>query len=363
MPILSQSKNLTTNRTIFRLSISPLTQRRLANFRKNKRGYWSLWIFLALFLFSLPAEFIANDKPLLIRFQNNYYSPVLVAYPETVFGGDFETEANYRDTFVRALIENDGWMLWPLIPYSYNTINYNLQTPAPSPPSRGNWLGTDDQARDVVARLIYGFRIAVLFGLILTFFGSIIGIFVGAVQGYFGGWVDLLGQRLIEVWSGLPILYLLIILASVVEPNFWWLLGLMLLFSWMGLVGVVRAEFLRARNFDFVRAARALGLSDRKIMMRHVLPNAMVSTLTFLPFILTGSVTVLTSLDFLGFGLPPGSPSLGELLNQGKNNLQAPWLGFTSFFLLSIMLSLLVFIGEAVRDAFDPRKMFDHGRQ
>ena len=363
VPILSQSKNLTTNRTIFRLSISPLTQRRLANFRKNKRGYWSLWIFLALFLFSLPAEFIANDKPLLIRFQNNYYSPVFVAYPETVFGGDFETEANYRDTFVRALIENDGWMLWPLIPYSYNTINYNLQTPAPSPPSRGNWLGTDDQARDVVARLIYGFRIAVLFGLILTFFGSIIGILVGAVQGYFGGWVDLLGQRLIEVWSGLPILYLLIILASVVEPNFWWLLGLMLLFSWMGLVGVVRAEFLRARNFDFVRAARALGLSDRKIMMRHVLPNAMVSTLTFLPFILTGSVTVLTSLDFLGFGLPPGSPSLGELLNQGKNNLQAPWLGFTSFFLLSIMLSLLVFIGEAVRDAFDPRKMFDHGRQ
>ena len=363
VPIFSQSKNLTTNRTIFRLSISPLTQRRLGNFRKNKRGYWSLWIFLALFLFSLPAEFIANDKPLLIRFQNNYYSPVLVAYPETVFGGDFETEANYRDTFVRALIENDGWMLWPLIPYSYNTINYNLQTPAPSPPSRGNWLGTDDQARDVVARLIYGFRIAVLFGLILTFFGSIIGILVGAVQGYFGGWVDLLGQRLIEVWSGLPILYLLIILASVVEPNFWWLLGLMLLFSWMGLVGVVRAEFLRARNFDFVRAARALGLSDRKIMMRHVLPNAMVSTLTFLPFILTGSVTVLTSLDFLGFGLPPGSPSLGELLNQGKNNLQAPWLGFTSFFLLSIMLSLLVFIGEAVRDAFDPRKMFDHGRQ
>ena len=363
VPILSQSKNLTTNRTIFRLSISPLTQRRLANFRKNKRGYWSLWIFLALFLFSLPAEFIANDKPLLIRFQNHYYSPVLVAYPETIFGGDFETEANYRDTFVRALIENDGWMLWPLIPYSYNTINYNLQTPAPSPPSHGNWLGTDDQARDVVARLIYGFRIAVLFGLILTFFGSIIGILVGAVQGYFGGWVDLLGQRLIEVWSGLPILYLLIILASVVEPNFWWLLGLMLLFSWMGLVGVVRAEFLRARNFDFVRAARALGLSDRKIMMRHVLPNAMVSTLTFLPFILTGSVTVLTSLDFLGFGLPPGSPSLGELLNQGKNNLQAPWLGFTSFFLLSIMLSLLVFIGEAVRDAFDPRKMFDHGRQ
>tara|TARA_B100000315_G_C14563145_1_gene581543 strand:- start:138 stop:1079 length:942 start_codon:yes stop_codon:yes gene_type:complete len=309
-----------------------------------------------LFAISLPAEFIANDKPLLIRFQGHYYMPVLATYPETTFGGDFETETNYRDVFVRQLIENEGWMLWPIIPFSYNTINYHLDRPAPSPPNGRNWLGTDDQARDVVARLIYGFRISVLFGLILTFFGSLIGIFIGAIQGYFGGWIDLIGQRIIEIWSGLPILYLLIILASVVEPNFWWLLGLMLLFSWMGLVGVVRAEFLRARNFDFVRAARALGLSDYKIMIRHVLPNAMVSTLTFLPFILTGSVTILTSLDFLGFGLPPGSPSLGELLNQGKNNLQAPWLGFTSFFLLSLMLSLLVFIGEAVRDAFDPRK-------
>ena len=288
---------------------------------------------------------------------------MVFSYPETVFGGDFETEANYQDKYIKKLIENDGWILWPLIPFSYNTINYALESPAPSPPTKDNWLGTDDQARDVVARLIYGFRISVLFGLALTFFGSIIGILVGAVQGYFGGWVDLLGQRLIEVWSGLPILYLLIILASIVEPNFWWLLGLMLLFSWMGLVGVVRAEFLRARNFDFVRAARALGLSDSKIMLRHVLPNAMVSTLTFLPFILTGSVTVLTSLDFLGFGLPPGSPSLGELLNQGKNNLQAPWLGFTSFLLLSIMLSLLVFIGEAVRDAFDPRKTFGQREQ
>ena len=341
---------------IFRIPLSPLTRRRLTNFRCNRRGYWSLWIFLILFAISLPAEFIANDKPLLIRFQEQYYVPVLATYPETAFGGDFETEADYRDTFVRELIESEGWMLWPLVPYSFNTINYHLDRPAPSPPSSSNWLGTDDQARDVVARLIYGFRISVLFGLVLTFFGSIIGIFVGAVQGYFGGWVDLIGQRIIEIWSGLPILYLLIILASVVEPNFWWLLGLMLLFSWMGLVGVVRAEFLRARNFDFVRAARALGLSDRTIMIRHVLPNAMVSTLTFLPFILTGSVTVLTSLDFLGFGLPPGSPSLGELLNQGKNNLQAPWLGFTTFFLLSLMLSLLVFIGEAVRDAFDPRK-------
>ena len=340
----------------FRIPITPIVQRRLTSFRRNSRGFWSLWIFLLLFAISLPAEFIANDKPLLMRFQGHYYMPVLATYPETTFGGDFETEADYRDAFVRQLIENEGWMLWPIIPFSYNTINYHLDRPAPSPPNGRNWLGTDDQARDVVARLIYGFRISVLFGLILTFFGSLIGIFIGAVQGYFGGWIDLIGQRIIEIWSGLPILYLLIILASVVEPNFWWLLGLMLLFSWMGLVGVVRAEFLRARNFDFVRAARALGLSDYKIMIRHVLPNAMVSTLTFLPFILTGSVTILTSLDFLGFGLPPGSPSLGELLNQGKNNLQAPWLGFTSFFLLSLMLSLLVFIGEAVRDAFDPRK-------
>ena len=340
----------------FRIPITPIVQRRLTSFRRNSRGFWSLWIFLVLFAISLPAEFIANDKPLLIRFQGHYYMPVLATYPETTFGGDFETEANYRDAFVHRLIEDEGWMLWPIIPFSYNTINYHLDRPAPSPPSGTNWLGTDDQARDVVARLIYGFRISVLFGLVLTFFGSLIGICIGAIQGYFGGWIDLIGQRIIEIWSGLPILYLLIILASVIEPNFWWLLGLMLLFSWMGLVGVVRAEFLRARNFDFVRAARALGLSDYKIMIRHVLPNAMVSTLTFLPFILTGSVTVLTSLDFLGFGLPPGSPSLGELLNQGKNNLQAPWLGFTSFFLLSLMLSLLVFIGEAVRDAFDPRK-------
>ena len=357
MPAL-KAPQTASNRTkgTYHLHVSPLTRRRLRNFRSNRRGYWSLWIFLVLFAISLPAEFIANDKPLLIRFKEQYYMPVLVTYPETVFGGEFETEANYRDAFVRELIVGEGWMLWPLIPYSFNTINYNLEHPAPSPPDRNNWLGTDDQARDVVARLIYGFRISVLFGLTLTFFGSIIGICVGALQGYFGGWVDLIGQRIIEIWSGLPILYLLIILASVVEPNFWWLLGLMLLFSWMGLVGVVRAEFLRARNFDFVRAARALGLSDYKIMIRHVLPNAMVSTLTFLPFILTGAVTILTSLDFLGFGLPPGSPSLGELLNQGKNNLQAPWLGFTSFFLLSLMLSLLVFIGEAVRDAFDPRK-------
>ena len=340
------------------LQLSRLNRRRLDQFKRNRRGFWSLWFFLALFLVSLPAEFIANDKPLLMRYDGSFYAPVLIEYPETTFGGDFETEAEYRDPFVAELIEAKGWMVWPPIPYSYRTINYELETPAPSPPTAANWLGTDDQARDVAARLLYGFRISVLFGLTLTFFSSIVGVAAGAVQGYFGGWVDLLFQRFIEIWSGLPDLFLLIILASVVEPNFWWLLGLLLLFRWMGLVGVVRAEFLRARNFDFVRAARALGVGDIGIMRRHVLPNAMVSTFTFLPFILTGSVTVLTSLDFLGLGLPPGSPSLGELLNQGKRNLQAPWLGFTAIIVLAFMLSLLVFIGEAVRDAFDPRKTF-----
>ncbi|MBW2066710.1 MAG: ABC transporter permease [Deltaproteobacteria bacterium] len=336
--------------------ISPLTRRRLMNFRANSRGYWSLWIFLTLFVMSLFAEFIANDKPLLLRYDGKFYFPVLFEYPETTFGGFLPTEADYRDPEVAELIEKKGWMIWPPIPYSYDTINYDLKVPAPAPPSADNWLGTDDQGRDVVARLIYGFRISVLFGLILTVISSLVGIAAGAVQGYFGGWIDLLFQRFIEIWSGLPILYLLIILASVVEPNFWWLLGLMLLFSWMSLVGVVRAEFLRVRNFDYVRAARALGVSDAMIMFRHILPNAMVATLTFLPFILNGSITTLTALDFLGFGLPPGSPSLGELLNQGKNNLQAPWLGITAFMVLAVMLSLLIFIGEAVRDAFDPRK-------
>jgi microcin C transport system permease protein len=306
---------------LFGVRISRLNRRRLQNFQRNRRGFWSLWIFLAIFVCTLPAEFIANDKPLAIWFDGGLYLPVVRSYPETVFGGDFETEADYRDPFVKELIEAKGWIAWPMIRFSYDTINYDLDRPAPSPPAAMNWLGTDDQARDVAARLIYGFRISVLFGLVLTAISSVIGIAAGAVQGYFGGWTDLIFQRFIEIWSGLPILYLLIILASVVEPNFWWLLGLMLLFSWMGLVGVVRAEFLRARNLDFVRAARALGVSNAGIMFKHILPNAMVATLTFLPFILTGSVTILTSLDFLGFGLPPGSPSLGELLNQGKNNL------------------------------------------
>lgn len=338
------------------MTLTPLMRRRLHNFRANRRGYWSLWMFLVIFGLSLCAEVIANDKPLLIRYEGGFYFPVVRHYPETTFGGVFPTEAVYRDPALIALIQAKGWMVWPPIPFSYDTINYALPVPAPAPPSRVNWLGTDDQGRDLVARLIYGFRISVLFGLTLTLASSLIGVVAGAVQGYFGGWVDLLFQRAMEIWSGMPVLYLLIILASIVEPNFWWLLGLMLLFSWMSLVGVVRAEFLRGRNFDYVRAARALGVRNTVIMFRHVLPNAMVATITFLPFILNGSITTLTSLDFLGFGLPPGSASLGEMLSQGKANLQAPWIGLTGFFVLAIMLSLLIFVGEAVRDAFDPRK-------
>ncbi|MDR3449197.1 MAG: ABC transporter permease [Alphaproteobacteria bacterium] len=336
---------------------TPLNHRRWANFKANRRGFWSLWMFLLLFGVTLGAEFVANDNPLLIKFDGHYYAPIFASYPETTFGGDFETEARYRDPYVAKLIDAKGWMVWPLIPYSYNTINYDLATPAPAPPSRDNWLGTDDQGRDVLARIIYGFRISVLFGLTLTLFSSVIGIAAGAVQGYFGGLTDLVMQRFIEIWGGMPVLYLLIIMASLVQPNFWWLLILMLLFSWMQLVHVVRAEFLRARNFDYVRAAKALGAGDLTIMFHHVLPNAMVATLTFLPFVLNHAITTLTALDFLGFGLPPGSPSLGELLNQGKNNLQAPWLGISSFCILALMLTLLIFIGEAVRDAFDPRKI------
>ncbi|HML11545.1 MAG TPA: ABC transporter permease [Stellaceae bacterium] len=336
--------------------MTPLTRRRLDNFRANKRGFWSLWLFLVIFGVTLFAEFVANDRPLLISYDGAFYMPVFHSYPETTFGGVFPTEADYHDPEVKQLIEAQGWIVWPLIPYSFDTIT-TAPGPYPSPPSAVDWLGTDDQGRDVLARLIYGFRISVLFGLALTIFSSIIGVAAGAAQGYFGGIIDLGFQRFIEVWSGLPVLYLLIILASLVQPNFWWLLGLMLLFSWTQLVDVVRAEFLRARNFDYVRAARALGMPDRQIILRHVLPNATVATITFMPFILNASITTLTSLDFLGFGLPPGSPSLGELLAQGKANLQAPWLGIVSFVTLAVMLSLLTFVGEAVRDAFDPRKV------
>ena len=335
---------------------NPINRRRLDAFVQNRRGFWSLWIFLLLLAATLLAEGLANDKPLLVRYDGAWYVPVFQTHAETEFGGEFATEADYRDPYVQELIqEKGGWMLWPPIPYSFDTVNYNLPSPAPSPPTADNWLGTDDQGRDVTARLIYGFRISVLFGLVLTVLSSIIGVAAGAVQGYFGGVTDLLFQRFIEIWSGMPQLYLLIILSNVIVPSFWWLLLIMLVFSWMSLVGVVRAEFLRGRNLEYVRAARALGMSHGRIMFRHILPNAMVATLTFLPFILAGSVTTLTALDFLGFGLPPGNPSLGEMLAQGKDNLHAPWLGITAFVVIGLQLSLLVFIGEGVRDALDPR--------
>ena len=361
--------------------LSPINQRRWENFRANRRGYWSFWIFMVLFGLSLCAEFIANDKPVLASDKGEILVPVLVNYPEEKFGG-FLAETDYRSDYIRDEINANGWMIWPPIRYSYQTANSNIPHSAPTAPfwlmdkaercsgypqgendpgctlGNLNWLGTDDQARDVAARMIYGFRISVLFGLALTVLSAIVGVTAGAVQGYFGGWTDLLLQRFIEIWSSMPVLYILLIIAAILPPGFFVLLGIMLLFSWVGFVGIVRAEFLRARNFEYVRAARALGVNNRTIMFRHLLPNAMVATLTFLPFILSGSITTLTSLDFLGFGMPPGSASLGELISQGKSNLQAPWLGLTAFVVMSVMLSLLIFIGEAVRDAFDPRKTF-----
>ncbi len=339
------------------MTLSPLQRRRLAIFRANRRGWWSLWIFLAIFLVTLFAEFVANDRPLVVRFDGHWFFPVLVDYGQDAFGPDFiPIEADYTDPDLSRAIRAKGWMIWPAVPFNAQAVVKDLAAPAPAPPSWRNLLGTDDQARDVLARVIYGVRISVLFGFALTILSSIVGVAAGAVQGYYGGVTDLLFQRFMEIWSGMPQLYMLIILSAFITPSFWILLGFLLLFEWMGLTGLVRAEFLRARNFDYVRAARALGVADRVIMWRHVLPNALVATLTFLPFSLSGSVTVLASLDFLGFGLPPGSPSLGELVNQAKNNLYAPWLGFTAFLVLGIILVLLVFIGEAVRDAFDPRQ-------
>jgi microcin C transport system permease protein len=365
------------------LAVSPLNRRRWQNFTANRRGFWSLVIFLVVFVATLFAEFIANDRPLYINYEGRSYFPVFVTYPETTFGGEFETAADYRDPYVQKLItEKGGSMIWPPIRFSYDTHNLDLPTPAPSPPTwmlsekqckevaerKGvsgcgaleyNWLGTDDQGRDVLARIIYGFRISVLFGLILTILSSIIGVAAGAVQGFFGGWTDLLFQRFIEIWTAVPMLYLLMIISSVLTPGFFVLLGILLLFSWVALVGLVRAEFLRGRNFEYIQAARALGVSNLVIMFRHLLPNAMVATITFMPFIMSSSVMQLTALDFLSLGLPPGSPSLGELLSQAKGNAQAaPWLGITGFFTVAFMLSLLIFIGEAVRDAFDPRKTF-----
>ncbi|NYT30385.1 ABC transporter permease [Rhizobium sp. WYCCWR 11128] len=361
--------------------LSPTNIRRWQNFRANGRGYWALWLFMVLFILSLFAEFLANDRPIIASYKGEILFPVLVDYPEEKFGG-FLAETDYRSSVIADEINANGWMIWPPIRYSYRSVNSNIPHSAPTAPfwlmtkeercagypqgvndpdctlGNLNWLGTDDQARDVLARVIYGFRISVLFGLVLTICSAVIGVTAGAVQGYFGGWTDLLLQRFIEIWSSMPVLYILLIIAALLPPGFFVLLGIMLLFSWVGFVGIVRAEFLRARNFEYVRAARALGVNNRTIMWRHLLPNAMVATLTFLPFILSGSITTLTSLDFLGFGMPPGSPSLGEMIAQGKTNLQAPWLGLTAFFAMSIMLSLLIFIGEAVRDAFDPRKTF-----
>ena len=322
-------------------------------FQNNKRGYYSTIIFLIIFTFSILAEFIANDKSLLIRYQNNFYFPIFNSYSETVFGGDFETEADYRDPYVQKLIKKDGFLIFPPIPYSYDTINFNLKTPAPAPPSFDNWLGIDDNGRDVLARLIYGVRISLIFGLTLTFITSIIGITLGALQGYFGGLFDILFQRFMEIWSGLPALFLLIILSSIIEPNFWILLTIMVLFGWMGLVGIVRAEFLKVRNYDFVKSAKSIGCSNSRIIFRHILPNALTSTFATLPFILSGSIITLTSLDFLGFGMPIESPSLGELLAQGKNNINAYWLGISGFMAVTILSILLVFIGEAIRDSFN----------
>ncbi len=340
-----------------KVELTPINERRLKNFKANRRGFYALLIFLVLFGTSLFAEFLANDKPILAWYEGELLVPVFVSYPETKFGGFFETEADYTDPFVQELIEqNGGWTLWPPIRYSYDTIIRDKGIPAPAAPDGDNWLGTDDQQRDVLARAIYGFRLSVMFGLTLTIASAFIGVTAGAVQGYFGGWTDLIFQRFIEIWTAIPSLYVIIIVSSVLAPSFWILLVILLLFSWVVLVGVVRAEFLRARNLEYVSAARALGMGHVRVMVRHVLPNAMVATLTFMPFILNGSIATLTSLDFLGFGLPPGAPSLGELLQQGKNNLHAPWLGFTAFFVIATMLSLLIFIGEAVRDAFDPRK-------
>ena len=370
--------------------LGPMNQRRWANFRRNRRGYWSLWIFLFLFVGSLFAEFIANDRPLIMSYKGELLFPVFVDYPEDKFGG-FEAHTDYRDPTVADEINAHGWMIWPPIRFANNTTKLDPPTPFPSPPTwwlseaqcraaleteaarqagktvdvaagcralEPMWLGTDADGHDVVARLIYGFRISILFGLILAGVSSVVGVFAGAVQGYFGGWLDLVMQRLIEIWSSLPHLYILIILSAILTPGFFVLLTILLLFSWVSLVHVVRAEFLRARNFEYVNAARALGLSNAKIIVKHVLPNAMVATLTFLPFIVNSSISTLTSLDFLGLGMPPGSPSLGELLLEGKSNLSAPWLGLSAFAIVALMLSLLIFIGEAVRDAFDPRKTF-----
>ena len=340
------------------MKISELNKRRIANFKANRRGYYSFIIFLIMFTITLFAEFIANDKPILVKYNNSYYSPVFKSYPETVFGGSFDTETDYRDTFISDEINKHGWVKWPLIEFSYDTINFALAESHPAHPNKQNLLGTDDRGRDVLTRVIYGFRISVLFAIALVIPSSLIGIIAGVIQGYYGGFIDLFFQRFMEVWGSVPTLFLLLVLCSLIQPNFWILLLFMLLFSWMGLVGLVRAEVLKVRNFDYVMAARSLGVPEWKIMFRHILPNSLVSTITYMPFIMSASITTLTSLDFLGFGMPSGSASLGEILSQAKANLQAPWLGLTAFFVTSFILSLLVFIGEGIRDAFAIKNVF-----
>ncbi|WP_139852701.1 ABC transporter permease [Acinetobacter pullicarnis] len=335
--------------------MSPIMQARLQRFKQNRLGFYCLIIFVVIFCLSLVAELVANDRPILLKYNQSYYFPIFKDYPETEFGGVFETTADYKDPVVQQLIDDKGWAVWPMIPFSYDTPNYALDVPMPSPPSKQNWLGTDDQGRDVLARILYGLRVSLIFGLALTFFAAVVGVIVGALQGYYGGWVDLLGQRVLEVWGGLPTLFMVMILVSMFSPSVYWLFVIMLIFGWPALVGLVRAEFLRARNLDYVRAARCLGVKDSTLMFRHILPNAMSSSLSQLPFMLTANITALTALDYLGYGLPPGSASLGELLLQGKNNLDAPWLALSGFFSLALVLSLLIYIGEATRDAFDPR--------
>ena len=336
--------------------MSPLMRARIQRFKHNRLGFFCFIVFSVIFVLALASEFIANDKPILVKYDQSFYFPAIKEYPETTFGGVFETEADYKDPVVKELINAKGWAVWPLIPYAYQTPNLDLAVPVPSPPSKQNWLGTDDQGRDVLARILYGLRVSLLFGLALTLFASVIGIFVGAIQGYYGGWIDLIGQRILEVWGGLPTLFMVMILVSMFTPSVYWLFLIMLLFGWPALVGLVRAEFLRARNLDYVRAARALGVRDTTIMFRHILPNAMSSSLSQMPFMLTANITALTALDFLGYGLPPDAASIGELLLQGKNNLNAPWLALSGFFTLALVLSLLIYIGEATRDAFDPRR-------
>ena len=333
-----------------------LLQRRWQAFCRNKRAFWSLVLFLGIFIFTLFAEVIANDQPLLVSYKNKLYFPIIKSYTEQTFGGDFPTATDYRDPYIRKNIEDNGWMLFPLLPYSFNTVDYDLDTPTPSAPSKEHWLGTDDEGRDILVRIIYGLRLSIVFAFLLTAISSVLGIASGAVQGYFGGKVDIIFQRLLEIWESLPQLFVLIIIASIFTPTFWSLLIIMLAFTWMSLTGVVRAEFLRTRNFEFVKAAKALGVSDSRIIFRHILPNALVASITFIPFILSEAIVALTALDFLGLGLPHECPSLGDLVRQGKDNLQAPWIGISIFVVLSGLLTMLIFIGEGVRDAFDSRR-------